>query len=174
MTVWCLAAPVAAQDTVVGPVQSPILTIDADKLFADSHFGQQTVAEFEARGAQLATENRTIEETLEQEEKALTEQRADMDPTEFRLLADAFDEKVQTTRRTQDAKTRDLNLDFEQRRNVFLNAAAPVLETLMREAGAVVIMDKQSVLLSSNAIDITVAAIDRLNDVLGDGTASAE
>ncbi|MDW3184083.1 MAG: OmpH family outer membrane protein [Roseobacter sp.] len=169
-TVWlaaALAGPAQAQR--IGPVQSPILTIDADRLFTESDFGQRMVAEFEARGAELAAENRRIEEALEEEERDLTAQRAAMEPAAFRELADAFDEKVQTTRRTQDAKTRELNLAFEERRGVFLTAAAPVLERLMREAGAAVILDKRSVFLSSNAVDVTRAAIERLNAVLGNG-----
>lgn len=155
-------------------MQSPILTIDPERVFADSAFGQRTVEEFEARGAELAAENRRIEDDLEAEEQALTEQRPTMEPPAFRKLADAFDEKVQSTRRAQDAKTRDLNQAFEERRDVFLTAAAPVLEGLMREAGAAVIMEKRSVFLSSNAIDITGVAIDRLNAVLGDGSDAPE
>ncbi|WP_299959044.1 OmpH family outer membrane protein [uncultured Roseobacter sp.] len=175
ITVWltaALAGPAQAQR--IGPVQSPILTIDADRLFTESDFGQRMVAEFEARGAELAAENRRIEEALEEEERDLTAQRAAMEPAAFRELADAFDEKVQTTRRTQDAKTRELNLAFEERRGVFLTAAAPVLERLMREAGAAVILDKRSVFLSSNAVDVTRAAIDRLNAVLGNGVGVPE
>lgn len=174
LAAWLVPGEAGAQQQRIGPVQSPILTIDSDRLFSDSDFGQQTVAEFEARGAELAAENRRIEDELEAEEQALTEQRATMEAGEFRVLADAFDEKVQSTRRTQDAKTRSLSQDFEKRRNVFLNAAAPVLEGLMREAGAVVIMDKRALFLSSNAIDITDIATERLNAVLGDGTEPLE
>ncbi|MEM9639107.1 MAG: OmpH family outer membrane protein [Pseudomonadota bacterium] len=162
-----LPEPAAAQR--IGPVQSPILTIDAERLFSESIFGKTVVAEFEARGADLAAENRRIEEELEAEEQALTEQRATMEPAAFRTLADAFDEKVQSIRRTQDTKTRDLNQAFEERRGIFLTAAAPILESLMREAGAAVILEKRSVFVSSNAIDITRAAIERLDAVLGDG-----
>ncbi len=175
LTAWLwLAAGQEGAAQPIGPVQSPILTVDSDRLFSDSEFGKQTVVEFETRGAELSSENRQIEEALEAEEQALTDQRATMDPAEFRALADAFDEKVQATRRTQDAKTRRLSQDFEQRRNVFLQAAAPVLEGLMREAGAAVILDRRSLFLSSNAIDITNIAIQRLNAVLGDGAEPIE
>lgn len=167
-----VASPADAQR--IGPVQSPILTIDSERLFAESAFGRRTVEEFEARGAALAAENRRIEEELAAEEQALTEQRATMEPADFRALADAFDAKVQNTRRTQDAKTRELNQGFEERRGVFLTAAAPVLEGLMRDSGAAVIMEKRSVFLSSNAIDVTRAAIERLDAVLGDGDAVQE
>ncbi|WP_425656261.1 OmpH family outer membrane protein [Roseobacter sp. EG26] len=166
---WMILGAGHAQAQRMGPVQSPILTIDSDRLFTESDYGKNTVRDFEARGAELAAENRRIEEELSTEEKALTDQRPAMAPADFRKLADAFDEKVQTTRRAQDSKNRDLNQALEERRVVFLNAAAPVLEQLMREAGAAVVMERRSVFLSSNAIDITQEAIERLNEVLGNG-----
>lgn len=162
-----VASTAGAQDT--GQVISPILTIDSDRLYSDSAYGKQTVREFEARGAALAAENRRIEEELTAEEKALTEQRSTLSPADFRVLADAFDEKVQSFRRQQDAKTRDLNKALEESRVVFLNSAIPVLETLMREAGAGVVLERRSVFLSANAIDITQDAIERLDETLGDG-----
>ncbi|MFK7881920.1 OmpH family outer membrane protein [Roseobacter sp.] len=171
---WLCIAGSDAQAQRIGPIQSPILTIDSERLFSESAFGQRVVSEFEERGAELAAENRRIEEELSLEEKDLTEKRATMPAPEFRELADAFDEKVQVTRRTQDAKTRDLNVALEGRRVVFLNAAAPILEQLMREAGAAVILERRSIFLSSNAIDVTRTAIDRLDTVLGDGSDAPE
>lgn len=170
LSVWFSVAANVAQAQRIGPVQSPILTIDSERLFTDSAFGQRVINEFEARGAELAAENRGIEEELSQEEKDLTEKRETMTASEFRVLADEFDEKVQATRQTQDSKTRELNVALEGRRVVFLNAAAPILEALMREAGAAVILERRSIFLSSNAIDITPNAIERLNTVLGDGS----
>lgn len=156
-----LSGPAArAQQPVV---QSPILTIDSDMLYSESLYGKEATREIEALGAELAAENRRIEEELIEEERALTEQRADMDPLEFRAKADAFDKKVQDIRREQDAKTRELNRLLEERQVAFLNAAAPVLEQLMREAGAAVILERRSIFLSANAIDITQTAIGRLN-----------
>lgn len=161
----------SAQQAPTGPlrVESPILTIDTDRLYLESAFGQRTAQEIEERGADLAAENRRIEADLTAEEKLLTERRSTMDPAAFRELADAFDEKVQATRREQDAKTRALNQELDERRSVFLNAAGPILETLMREAGAAVVLERRSVFLSANAIDITQDAIARINTVLGDG-----
>ncbi|WP_282060571.1 OmpH family outer membrane protein [Roseobacter litoralis] len=165
LAVFC-AVSAQAQPLVRAPIESPILTIDSDTLFEDSRFGRQTIEEFEKRGAALASENRSIEEALEAEEKDLTALRASMTPIEFRTLADAFDQKVQETRRTQEAKNRELNSELESRRVMFLNAAAPVLEQLMREAGAAVVLERRSIFISSNAVDITQIAINRLNVVL--------
>lgn len=156
------------------PVQSPVLIIDPERLFEESAFGRQTITEFEALGAALASENRRIEDALSQEERELTDLRPTISPTEFRTLADDFDAKVQETRRTQDAKGRDLNANLEKRRVVFLNSAVPVLEQLMREAGAAVVLEQRSVFISSNAIDITEIAIERLNEILKDTEALPE
>lgn len=159
-------APAYAQTGPRVIVESPVLTIDSDMLFEGSQFGSEIIAEIEKLSAELAAENRRIEEELSREEKELTELRPTMDPIAFRELADAFDTKVQDTRRTQDAKTRELNDKLESRRVVFLNAAAPILEQLMREAGAAIILEQRSVFVSSNAVDITRVAIDRLDKTL--------
>jgi Skp family chaperone for outer membrane proteins len=149
--------------------QSAILTVSSDRLFTNSAFGQRVAREIEAESAVLAAENRRIEAELTAEEKVLADRRPDMEPDAFRLLADAFDAKVQDFRRTQDAKARDLAQERDANRLTFLGAARPVLEDLLRESGAGVILERSSVFLSSNATDITDIAIERINATLGDG-----
>ncbi|MCA0994770.1 OmpH family outer membrane protein [Alloyangia pacifica] len=163
------ATPALAQDNMrQGIVQSPIVTIEVDRLYSSSDFGQKTSAALDAAGATIAAENRRIEAELTAEEKSLTEKRRSMDPVAFRKLADAFDIKVQDLRDAQDSKARKLGNVSEERRREFISSAEPVLAQLMREAGALAILDQRSVFLSAGAIDITDAAIERLNDVLDD------
>lgn len=162
------AIPGTAQQ--LGLPESPILTIESDRLFAQSRFGQRIAREIEAETAVLSAENRRIEAELTAEERDLTARRADMAPDAFRALADAFDAKVRDIRRTQDAKARDLTRRSEADRVAFLQVAAPVLEQLMREAGASVILERASVFLSANATDITDLAIGMIDDAIGDGS----
>ena len=152
-----------------GSIVSPVLTIDSQRLFLESAFGQRVVAEIEAEGSVLAAENRQIEADLESEERELTEMRATMDAEEFRKLADIFDEKVQETRQAQTAKSRALDTKLDREREVFLTAAAPVLERLMRDADAAVILERRSVFVSASAIEITDEAIALLDETLGSG-----
>ena len=161
-----LCTVVSAQGSTRSLVASPILTIDSDRLFEDSDFGRTIIEEIEQLGAELSAENRRIEDELTREEKELTELRPTITAEEFRALADAFDAKVLETRQAQDTKSRALNDKLEDRRVIFLNTAAPILEQLMREAGAAVVLERRSVFISSNAVDITMIAIDRLNVVL--------
>jgi len=164
------AAAASAQDaTRAGVVQSPILTLEVDRLYADSAYGRKVTAALEEQGADLAAENRRIESDLTEEERRLTEQRRSLPPAEFRALADDFDQKVQALRREQDAKARMLGDLSDNRRRQFLAEAEPVLAELMREAGAAVILDKRQVLLAAEVIDITETAISRIDAEIGEG-----
>ena len=159
------AATSTAQD-----VRSPILTIDSERLYRDSAFGQRVLNEIEARTSDLAEDNRRIEAELEGEERALTDQRPDMAPDAFRALADAFDARVEAIRRDRDARSRAIADLLEENRDRCLVSAAPVLEEIMRDTGAAVILEQRSVFVSANAIDITDLAISRLDETLGDGS----
>ncbi|MEC3860563.1 OmpH family outer membrane protein [Mesobacterium sp. TK19101] len=173
LTAACLSmggGPLSAQDFQQGVLQSQVLMIDSDRFFSDSAFGKRVSAEVEAEGANIAAENRRIEAELTDEEKALTDKRPTLPATEFRALADAFDEKVQTLRREQDAKARALGQRGDEARRRFLLAARPVLGDLMRDAGALIILERRGVFLASDAIDITDEAIAKIDAALGDGS----
>ena len=158
----------------LGVPQTAILTISADRLFAESAFGRRVAAELEAESKALAAENRRKEAELAAEEKALTEKRATMDAAAFRELADAFDRKVQEIRRTQDAKAREIGRKGEQARVEFFNAVRPILERLMREAGASVLFERANIFLSTSDSDITDVAIARIDAAIGDGRRSGD
>jgi Skp family chaperone for outer membrane proteins len=166
-----LGGPATAQESTA---PSPVLTIDQEALFARSAYGRRIQAEIEAAASALAAENRAIEAELTAEERALTEERAAMDPEAFRARAAEFDDRVVEIRRAQSEKERDILARPETARQEFFRATLPVLTELVRERGAVAILDTRAVILSADAIDITEAAIARIDAVLGDGASPPE
>ncbi len=142
----------------------PILTIDQDRLFSETRLGVETRADLERQAQELASENAEIENALIAEESELTERRATLDPDEFRALADAFDEKVQQFRAEQDEKARRLNRLQDEARAAFFNEIAVILSEIVREKGALVVIDRRDVFLSADRIDITDEAIARINE----------
>ena len=160
------ASPVPAQQS---PTTSQVLTLDQERLFLGSAYGARVMREIEEASKALATENREMEAELAAEEKDLTTRRATLPAPEFRPLADAFDAKVVEIRRVQDEKLAKLNGRRDLERQAFYLAAAPVLGDLVREAGAVVILDARAVFLSADRIDITDEAIARVDQLLGQG-----
>ncbi len=163
--------PVLAQAQQLGLPDSAILVVDTNRLFAETLFGRRVAAELEAESAVLSAENRQIEADLTAEEKALTEQRAEMTPEAFRAEADAFDAKVQRIRNEQEAKARRLAEESDNAQRRFLGVARPVLEALMRESGASVLLDSRTVLLSTDVVNVTDLAVARIDDAIGDGQA---
>ena len=143
---------------------SPILTIDQDRLFAETRLGAETLAELERRAQELAAENARIENELIAEERALTELRATLPVEEFREKADAFDERVQKLRTEQDEKARLLTRGRDDARAAFFNKIAVILSEIVREKGAFVVIDRRDVFLSADRIDITEEAIERINE----------
>lgn len=169
--------PLAAQEQIViDPSQfpttdsaTPILTVDLDRLFTQSQFGERVATDYTEGRAALATENRRIADALREEELALTAQRPSMAPEVFQAEAEAFDEKTQGIRDAQDAKEQALETALSQGRDEFLAAARPILGELLVARGASVILDQRGLVLSLNRIDITDEAIARIDEVLGDG-----
>ncbi|KIC42677.1 outer membrane chaperone Skp [Ruegeria sp. ANG-R] len=162
------AMPVAAQQ--LGVPQTDVLTISSERLFADSAFGQRVFREIEAESALLAEENERIVAQLSKEEKDLTERRAALSAEEFRPLAEAFDKKVQSHREGQRAKLDALARRGEESRDQFFEMAQPVLIELLRDFGASIVIERANVVLSTDASDITDAAIARIDTAIGDGS----
>ena len=158
----CAAGAAAAQAPQV-EVPPPLLIFDGERLLAESELGRTLNAEVEEAARRLAEENRRIEADLLAEERALTARRAELTPEEFRPLAQAFDEKVQRLRGEQDEKERALADLREEGRQRFFQQAVPVLSDILRERGALVLIDRRQVFLSADAIDITDMAIARID-----------
>lgn len=176
-----LAWPAAAQVVVPAPGPAPvqaapsaaILTLDQEALYRESLWGKRAQADLEARSRAISAENDRIAAQLEAEDDALTALRATLPEDEFRRRADAFDAKVQKVRQDRDQAGRDLLASADTDRTAFLNAALPVLTDLMRERGAVALLDRRTVLLSIDQIDVTAALIARIDAALGEGPVDA-
>ncbi len=166
---------VAGAQTVGGPSGSTsILTLNQDRFFKESDFGKRVLHELEQRSADLTEENHRIEEELKAEEQALTEKRKTLPASDFRILADAFDEKVQNIRKQQAQKAVDLSGWTEGEQQVFFKKAFGELLKLATELGADVILDQRTTIISSGRVDVTDRAIARVNSVIGDGTEPAK
>ncbi|PIE15267.1 MAG: hypothetical protein CSA68_07985 [Rhodobacterales bacterium] len=171
------ATPGAVPDAVEGPrdqgaaARVSILVINQDRLFRQSLYGERIMAEIQAEKAKLEAAIRQIEADLETEEKALTEQRPKMTTEAFRKLADAFDEKVQGIRKTQQVKGVKLAEKLEHARGEYYQRVLPILAEVMKERGAQIVLDQRMVFASDSSVDITDIVAQRSDATIGDGTA---
>ncbi|MEJ2001838.1 MAG: OmpH family outer membrane protein [Maritimibacter sp.] len=153
----------------LGQIVSPVVTLNRDLLFNESLFGQRVKQDLSAETAQMIAKTTEIENALADEEQALTEKRETLDPETFRNLALAFDAKVQNLRAERQQAQTDLQATITKAQEDFFRQVGPILGQLMRERGAVLIIDQRAILLAASDVDITEAAIERVDAVLGDG-----
>lgn len=173
----CLTFPISfvvpnvvfGQSSTFSLPEIPVLTIERERLYSETQFGLRLANEISARGRQLASENRRIEQELADEETELTSLRETLEPEPFRDLADAFDVKVTKARTEQDSKARELTQLSELAERRFLFTIAPVMERLMSEKGAGVVLDRRAVFVSADSSDVTLEAIARIDEALGEG-----
>ena len=153
-----------------GTVQMPFVTLDEARLFSGSRYGQALLAELESEQKALATENREIEADLARREKDLTERRPTLSAEDFRTLANAFNTEVEDHRNAQKSKERAIYQRHDEARLRFRDVANQVLAQVMQERGALAIIAEEAIVLGFREIDITDAAIARMNDLVGDGS----
>lgn len=151
-----------AQQIETAPV-SPVLVINQERLLTGSELGKLITAADEAEKQRLADLGEALSQSLEAEEKTLTEQRKTMEAEAFRQLAEEFDRKVVEIRADQDVKAAALVTSIEGRRRQFYTQVAPVLLEVMQKYGAAVILDQRSVLLSVRGVNVTDEVISRID-----------
>lgn len=155
--------PLAAQETT-----TVFLTLDQERLFIESNFGQAAMARENEATRALEAENKQIEAELVAEEQSLTELRKTLPAEDFTQRATEFDQKVERVRAEQDQKARDLTRNRDVERQEFLRVVVPVLGELLTDKGAVAIIDKAALILSRSSIDVTDEAIARVNAALAE------
>jgi len=158
----------SAQTAEVTP--EGIFVINADRLFAESAIGQSIREDFQARRLELQAENERIIAELVAEEQDLAARRPDMDIEEFRLEAEAFDQKAIEIRAARDAKERSISEAAEAAQARFNEQVREVAGQVMIERGGKVILDSRSVYLALRSIDITDAVIARLDGLAAQQT----
>ncbi|MBL4749818.1 MAG: OmpH family outer membrane protein [Amylibacter sp.] len=145
----------------------PVATIDQERLFADSLFGKAFNEKLRKDANALDEENTRIAKELTDEETALTEKRKELSNEEFRKLAATFNDKVETIRRDQSQKQKNLNSAQIKGQLAFFVKAKPIIVNLMNELGILFILNDKAIFMAGNSGDITNSAIERIDQILG-------
>ena len=100
------------------------------------------------------------------ERNKLIEQQSVIAPEAFELKAKDYEKKLQEYQSDKQNKLRKLEGVLQKARNTILEKVKPILEDISKELGVTVILEKNSVLLSANNMDITDNVIKKLNKEL--------
>lgn len=146
-------------------------SVDEERLFRDSRFGQRVQAEIDAASRALEDENAALLAELTAREEELTGLRETLSPEEFRAQADAFDQRAEMIRQDQAQKLARFSQFEESERRRFFARTGSILQQVLQDEGAQILIAARAVIIGIPEMDMTGAAIVAIDDALGDGGA---
>lgn len=156
-----LAAPPAPPPG--GTPSARILLVDIRRVMAESRVGQDIQRQVEALKQQATSELKGEEESIRSAEQQFQQQAAILAPDlKAKREADLKDriEKFQEKARGRGALIQGGVIKAQQQ---IEQALGPILEGVMKERGATILLDRSAVLLAPNAIDVTDIVKQRLD-----------
>lgn len=154
--------------SVAGETQ--VLVLDIRRALNESNAGQLILEKYKAAIIALNNEFNILQTQLIAEEQELRDLRSSMEVSEFVKLAESFDQK--STQAREEYRLRKQAIDDELNENT--DRLARILSQyageVMEEKGATVVLMKNQVIVSSNAIDITSGVMERANQLINTDT----
>jgi len=158
-----LDAAIAAPPLPGGAPTARILMVDLRRVMGASKVGQDIQHQVEALKQQATRELNGEAASLKSEETQLQQQAAILAPDikarrikDFQLRAGAFQQKVQQRSGLIQGGVMKAQQQIEQ-------ALGPILQGIMKERGATILLDRSAILLAPNSIDVTQLVIQRLD-----------
>jgi Skp family chaperone for outer membrane proteins len=162
LAVLAVAAPAMAD-----PPQPKIVVLDRAAILQFSKVGQDIARQMQAYANQAKADLSAQGRALQNEGRTLQQQVAILAPDLKEKRVEAFRAKEQALQGAAQRKDEQLKAGFAQARLTIEQALNPILQQLVKERGANMVLDKQAVVFANAAgFDITGEAINRLNQKL--------
>ncbi|MBN2761118.1 MAG: OmpH family outer membrane protein [Rhodobacteraceae bacterium] len=160
-------------ERVDAPTQPDLVlrSIDEERLFQGSLFGQRVLAEIDQASRALEDENARLLAELTAREEELTRLRDTIPSDEFRVEAEAFDRRAEDIRESQAQKLARFSQFEESERRRFFSQTGAILQQVLQDEGAQILIASGAVIIGVPEMDMTDAAIAAIDAEIGDGGA---
>lgn len=167
-----LAVPATAEAQNAKPAEAPaaqgtpapkILVIDRAAILRASKVGQDIARQVKAYSETAEKEFKGENDSLKREGQALQQQLAILAPDVKEKKIKAFQSKEAAFQQKVQDRQSKIQGGVLQARQAVEKALGPILQGIMSERGANLLMDRNAIVLGTVDIDVTGVAIDRLN-----------
>ena len=148
--------------------------IDLNYILSESDAAVDAAKQIEDIAKQIEEEIKKTDQDLIDEQNELIESQQIMAPAAFDEKRKEYENKVQNYNITRQEKLMSIDRILSESRNEVLNALKPILEEISNDMGITVLLEKNSVLLNAENMDITEEALKALNKKLPSIKVSAE
>ena len=143
-----------------------ILVLDIRKVLNESSAGQVILDRYKKEIIALNNEFNILQTQLIAEEQELRDIRPTMEVDAFVKLAEAFDAKSTETREEYRARKKSIDDGLSEDTDRLARILSQYGGEVMEEKGASLVLMKNQVIVSSNAIDITFIVMERANQLI--------
>ena len=171
--IFAALALVLTSASVVAPIAAAqgtsVVVIDQRKIMRDSAAGKDIQAKLQSIGTQMANELKPTEDSLGAEGTALQSRTATM--TQQAILADAalksqveeFYRKTGEFDQLRQRRAQELSLTERKAWGDFFTALQPILQVVVTEKNAQLMVDRSNAVYATLDIDVTALVISRLD-----------
>ena len=140
--------------------------IDINKILSDSDAAIAAAEDIEKIALEIESEIKSSDEDIIKEQNSLIESQSIMAPEAFESKRIEYENKVQKYNNERQSKLMKIDELIAISRNDILNAIKPILEEISNEKGITIILEKTSIMLNAEKMDITNEVLKRLNKSL--------
>tara|TARA_Y200000002_G_scaffold238148_1_gene196765 strand:- start:118 stop:654 length:537 start_codon:yes stop_codon:yes gene_type:complete len=140
--------------------------IDINKILSDADAAIIAADKIEEIAIEIENEIKLSDEEIIKEQNLLIESQSIMAPEAFESKRKEYENKVQKYNNERQSKLMKIDELIALSRNEILNAIKPILEEISNEKGITVILEKSSIMLNAEKMDITSEVLKKLNKSL--------
>ncbi len=140
--------------------------LELNRVLLDAKAAKDAAEEIDQIAKNIEKELIDSDEKMIKEQNKLVEAQSIMAPEAFELKRKEYEEKVQNYNIERQKKLMSVEKLVESSRNEILDNLRPILEEIADTKGITVILEKGTVLLNAEAMDITDEVIKALNKEL--------
>ncbi len=140
--------------------------LDLNRVLLDAKAAKDAAEEIDKIAKSIENELKTSDEKMIKEQNKLIEAQSIMAPEAFEIKRKEYEEKVQNYNIERQKKLLSVDNLVESSRNEILDKLKPILEEMSETKGITVLLEKGTVLLNAETMDITDEVIKTLNKEL--------
>jgi len=156
------AAPAAAAP------QAAIIVVDMNRIGAESAAGKSGATQLRTKADGARARVKTLQDQLRSEEETLVKARQanSMAPEAFQARVKEFQTKQANAQQELGNREQELARSEAFVRQQIFNAVAPIIQAVMRERGASIVLARDAALAVTPTLDVTAEVIRRLDAAL--------
>jgi outer membrane protein len=140
--------------------------IDINKILSESDAAITAAKEIEEIAIEIENEIKLSDEEIIKEQNLLIESQSIMAPEAFESKRNEYEIKVQKYNNERQSKLMKIDELIAVSRNDILTAIKPILEEISNEKGITIVLEKASIMLNAEKMDITNEVLKKLNKSL--------